>query len=85
MIRFHPAGHDRYLVTARRKPRGYVEKASMVRNVVTSYSRYEATSTWERVEGWTPVGFNGYRIKSIFHTRRAAADFLLSAHYFREV
>lgn len=83
MIRYYPAGTDRFLVTARRKPRGYIEWVTRNEHRVVTVSRFEAYTEDRTTMGWTPVSFNGYREKWVFQTREQAAKYLLSCVRYR--
>jgi hypothetical protein len=88
MLRYYPQPTvpgldepDRYLVTARRKPRGHIEKATEHKHGFVAYSRYHAEYTYHVYYGWRPVGPNGVRGR-VFATRRGAAESLVSEHQF---
>lgn len=85
MIRFHLvsiiAGNERYLVTARRKPRGYIVQKTETRKVFKVTSHYEASLDWETIKGWRPVGLNGY-IGRVYWTKKEAAHALVSDNKF---
>jgi hypothetical protein len=73
---------DRFLVTARRVPRGYIRRIKTTQEVRVS-SRNFASVDWRTVEGWQPVGLQGQARDGECHsTRRAAAHVLVSDHMF---
>ena len=84
MIRYYPVDGDpnRLRVTARRKTRGYVHRASEAVAVYDHPSNLEASVSWQVVDGWRPIGLNGVH-GDVAHTRRQAAFALVSEQRFR--
>lgn len=84
MLRFHhvegAVKDTLYLVSARRRPRGYVVRG-MFAEETTRITLHSAHWDEQYVEGWVPVGLNGAR-GARFATRRAAALALVSDHRF---
>lgn len=84
MLRFHhvegAVKDTLYLVSARRRPRGYVMRSSGVEET-TRITLHSAFWTEDTREGWRPAGFNGVR-GALFSTRRAAALALVTDHRF---
>lgn len=82
MWRYHPDPNTGYLlVSVRRKPRGWVRHTKDLQRVTKVVSHYEASTDWVLIEGWQPVGFNGY-VGRVFDTRRAAAEYLVTCRKF---
>jgi len=80
VIRYYPRGEGCYLVTARRKPRGYIVARSNY-GYKTRITRDMAEESAFCYSGWAPVGFNKVG-GPVYHTRRGAAEALLSDHRF---
>lgn len=64
-----------WMITAKRKPRGFVFKYKAYEMVTKVYSHFEAERNVVRVEGFQPVGFNGFR-GYVYDTRQEAAQAL---------
>jgi hypothetical protein len=80
VLRYFKKGLGCYLVTARRKPRGYIIACTETIPVIRMSATF-AMETWRTINGWRPVGFNKVR-GQMYHTRADAANALVSDHRF---
>jgi hypothetical protein len=83
MIRYHRslAMPGAWLVSSRRKPRGFIFKGQEAQEV-RQITRDFASVTWKTVIGYRPIGFNGKEGK-LFESKKAAAQDLLSRPEYR--
>lgn len=82
MIRFHEEGRSngtRFRVSARRVPRGRIYWDKQAREIRENGVGF-ASVTWQLVEGWRALGFNGFRSKTLYGTKLEAAVAICTDH-----